>query len=76
MKFYTVDRKLNRFNDYVKRIMKEKKLNQNDVAYRLGISQAALSMRLNRQTSWSLPETILLCEILDTSLEEVEHEIS
>lgn len=76
MKFYSVDRKLNRFNDYVKRIMKEKKLNQNDVAYRLGISQAALSMRLNRQISWSLSETILLCEILDTSLEEVEHEIS
>lgn len=65
MKFYSVDRKLNRFNDYIRGELKRRKLSQDEIAYRLGITQTGLSKRLSGKVVWSLTEVILLCEILE-----------
>ena len=65
MKFYSVDRKVNNFNDYVRGELKRKKISQSDCAYRLGIPQPALSKRISGQTEWTLRDIILLSEILE-----------
>lgn len=65
MKFYSVDRKLNRFNDYIRGELKRRNLSQDEIAYRLGIPQSGLSKRLSGKVVWSLTEVILLCEILE-----------
>ncbi len=71
MKFDTIDRKLNNFNDFVRGELKRKKISQSDCAYRLGIPQSALSYRLSGQTEWTLREVFLMCEILEMDIGDI-----
>ena len=71
MKFYTIDRKLNNFNDFVRGELKRKGISQSDCAYRLGIPQSALSYRLSGQTEWTLREVFLMCEILEMDIGDI-----
>ena len=68
MKFYSVDRKLNKFSDYIRGEMKRQKMSQDEVAYRLGMAQGQFSRRLSGKIEWSMREVILLSEILNFSL--------
>ena len=72
MKFYSVDRKLNKFNDFIRGEMRRQKLNQKDVAYRLGIDQPCLARRLSGQVNWTMREAVMLSEILNFSLGDWE----
>lgn len=71
MKFYTIDRKLNNFNDFIRGELKRKKISQSDCAYRLGIPQSALSYRLSGHTEWTLREVFLMCEILEMDIGDI-----
>lgn len=72
MKFYNVDRKLNRFSDFVRGEMKRQKLSQEEVSYRLGLERSCLARRLAGKTEWSMREVIMLSEILEFSLGDWE----
>ena len=71
MKFYSVDRKLNNFNDYVRGQLKRSHISQEDAAYRLGIPQSGLSKRLAGQTQWTMREVFILAENIELNLEEI-----
>ena len=71
MKFYSVDRKLNNFNDYVRGQLKREHISQEDAAYRLGIPQSGLSKRLAGQTQWTIREVFMLSEIIQIDFEEI-----
>jgi len=71
MKFYSVDRKLNNFNDYVRGELKRQKISQEDAAYRLGIPQSGLSRRLAGQAQWTMREVFILTEIIELDLEKI-----
>ncbi len=69
MKFNTSDRTYKQFNYWLRGMLKEKKIKQDDVAYRLNISQQSVSQRLNGITEWSFKEIIIVYEMLG-----IEHE--
>jgi len=64
MKFNTVDRKYKKLNDFIRGEMRRKKISQEDMAYRLNLSQASVSQKLNEVTEWSMREVIDVFEIL------------
>lgn len=71
MKYYTVDRKLNKFNDYIRGELKRKHISQTDAAYRLGIPQSGLSSRLSGKVQWTMREVFMLSEIIDVNFEDI-----
>jgi len=71
MKFYSVDRKVNKFNDYVRGELKRNHISQSDAAYRLGIPQSGLSNRLSGKVEWTMREVFMLADIININLEEI-----
>lgn len=69
MKFNTSDRTYKQFNYWLRGMLKEKKIKQDDVAYRLNIPQQSVSKRLNGETEWTFKEIIIVYEMLG-----IEHE--
>ena len=72
MKFYSVDRKLNRFNDFVRGELKRKKISQEDIVYRIGIERSGVSRRLSGQIDWTIREVIILSEVLEVPIGEMQ----
>ena len=68
MKFYSIDRKLNKFNDFVRGELRRKKISQSDAAYRIGIPQSGLSKRLSGQTPWTIREIFIVYDILELDI--------
>ena len=60
-------RETRNFNAFLLVYMKALKLHQEDIAVCLGITQGAVSNRLNEKTDWSLTEMAKICELLDMS---------
>lgn len=69
MKFNSSDRTYKQFNNWLRGELKEKKIKQEDVAYRLNLTQQSISQRLNGKVDWTLREIIVVYEML-----EIEHE--
>ena len=72
MKYYSVDRKMNKFRDFIRGEMKRQKLSQEEVSYRLGIERVCLTNRLAGKTDFSMREVVMLSEILEFSLGDWE----
>lgn len=72
MKFYSVDKKLNRFSDYIRGEMKRRRISQDNLAYQLGLERSCLTRRLAGKTEWTMREVIMLSEILEFSLGDWE----
>lgn len=64
MKFNRTDRKYRKLNDFIRGEMRRKKISQEDLAYRLNMSQPCISQKLNEVTEWSMREVIDVFEIL------------
>lgn len=72
MKFYSVDRKLNKFSDFIRGEMARQGKYQDEIAYQIGISQSQFSKRLRGKIDWSMREVVQLSEILGFSLGDWE----
>ena len=62
----TEQRECNRFNDFIRGCLKRKKLRHKDLANELGITQVAVTKKINGSTRWTLPEMIQTVMFLDT----------
>lgn len=69
MKYNTSDRTYKQINDLIRCEMKRKKINQEDVAYRLNIPQTGVSKRLNGSIEWTMREIIIVYEMLGMEFE-------
>lgn len=62
----TEKRECDRFSDFVRGTLKRKGLRHKDLADELGITQVAVTKRINGATRWTLPEMIQTIMFLDT----------
>ena len=72
MKQYSVTQKKNRINDFIRGELKRRKLSQEELSFRLGLTQTGISKRLAGNVDWTLGELILLCEVLEIQLGDLE----
>ena len=69
MKEYTINKKYEQFNDFIRGELKRRKLSQASVAHWLNLPQTSISQRLSGTTDWTLREIMSLFELM-----EIEHE--
>ena len=58
-------RETRKFNAFLFIHMKALKLHQKDIADCIGITQGAVSNRINEKTPWSLTEMAKICELIE-----------
>ena len=69
MKFNSSDKTYKQFNNWLRGELKERKIKQEDVAYRLNLQQGSISQKLNGKVEWTLREVIIIYEMLEIERE-------
>lgn len=69
MKQYSINKKYQQFNDFLRGELLRKKISQEKVARWLNLSQQSVSKRLLGETEWTVREIMSLYELM-----EIEHE--
>ena len=64
MKFNKESQDYKKLNNFIRNEMRDQKVSQKELAYRLGLDQCGISKRLSGTTDWSMWEIINVFQIL------------
>ena len=75
MKQYTINKKYQQFNDFLRGELHRQNITQKQVSIWLNISPSCVSDRINGRKEWTVKEILSLCELMGKELELNKKEV-